>query len=378
MKKVTNKTIAVLATVAMVVTTMTIGVSDASAAAKPKLNPTKATITVGKTKTIKVKGKKIKKIKKTTWSVKSKKIATLSKKKKTSVKVKGKKAGKTTLTAKIKIGKKTYKATCKLTIKKKAAPVVTPAPAPAPVPVPVPTAAPVPTPVPTPVVTPTPTPVVTPTPTPPVTPSPTPEVVEGESTTLAGAPATSYTLSTEDAYVVTAKNAEGTKTETQNVTADQIQKAMDKVVNVASEYTRWMTTDAYTYDFADVTADVDGAGATKVVTISGTNTRLAGTYNVTLARNGSVYTVDVIRNATGAKYQAVVTEEAEQVRVASTYKGAQYTAVAKKDRSYAELKKAGVLIATITKNADETYTGVVADSYKDKYDVTLSVIKKVD
>ena len=52
-----------------------------------------------------------KKIKKTTWSVKSKKIATISKKKKNSVTVKGKKAGNTKLTAKIKVGKKTYKKT---------------------------------------------------------------------------------------------------------------------------------------------------------------------------------------------------------------------------------------------------------------------------
>ena len=50
--------------------------------------------------------------------MKSKKVVTLSKKKKNSVTIKGKKAGKTVLTAKIKVGKKTYKKTCKITVKK--------------------------------------------------------------------------------------------------------------------------------------------------------------------------------------------------------------------------------------------------------------------
>lgn len=94
-------------------------VSDAKAK-KPKLSNTKVTITVGKTKKITVKKAKPKK---TTWSLtkKGKKIVSLSKKKKASVVVKGKKAGKATLTAKIKVGKKTYKKTVKITVKKKAA-----------------------------------------------------------------------------------------------------------------------------------------------------------------------------------------------------------------------------------------------------------------
>ena len=87
----------------------------AEAAKKPSLVK-KVSVKAGKTKKVTVKGVKTKQIKKTTWSVKSKKVVTLSKKKKNSVTIKGKKAGKTVLTAKIKVGKKTYKKTCNLYI----------------------------------------------------------------------------------------------------------------------------------------------------------------------------------------------------------------------------------------------------------------------
>ena len=80
----------------------------AEAAKKPSLVK-KVSVKAGKTKKVTVKGVKTKQIKKTPWSVKSKKVVTLSKKKKNSVTIKGKKAGKTVLTAKIKVGKKTYK-----------------------------------------------------------------------------------------------------------------------------------------------------------------------------------------------------------------------------------------------------------------------------
>ena len=53
----------------------------------------------------------------------------LARKKAKSVVVKGKKAGKATLTAKIKVGKKTYKKTCKITVKKASKVNVTPVPA---------------------------------------------------------------------------------------------------------------------------------------------------------------------------------------------------------------------------------------------------------
>lgn len=89
-----------------------IAAPELQAASKPKLSATKVSVKVGKTKKVTVKGVKAKKIKKTSWSVKSKKIAALSKKKKNSVTIKGKTAGSTKLTAKIKVGKKTYKKTC--------------------------------------------------------------------------------------------------------------------------------------------------------------------------------------------------------------------------------------------------------------------------
>lgn len=89
---------------------------DASAAKKkPKLSKKKVSVTVKKTKKVKIKNTKG--IKKTTWSVKSKKIAKLSKKKKTSVTIKGVKKGKTTVIAKVKVKKKTYKLKVKVTVK---------------------------------------------------------------------------------------------------------------------------------------------------------------------------------------------------------------------------------------------------------------------
>lgn len=93
-------------------------------AKKPKLSKTKVTLTVGKKLKITVKKASPKKTK---WSLpkKGKKIVSLSKKKKKSVTIKGKKAGKTTLTAKITVGKKKYTKKVKITVKKKAKPVKT-------------------------------------------------------------------------------------------------------------------------------------------------------------------------------------------------------------------------------------------------------------
>lgn len=97
----------------------------AAKAKKPALSKTKATITVGKSLKITVKKAKPKK---TTWTVNKagKKVVKLSKKTKKSVTIKGKKAGKATITAKIKVGKKTYKKKVKVTVKKKTPPKVTP------------------------------------------------------------------------------------------------------------------------------------------------------------------------------------------------------------------------------------------------------------
>lgn len=106
----------VVSAVAFSMMVSAIATPEAQAASKPKLSGKSVSVKVGKTKKVTVKGVKAKKIKKTTWTIKSKKIASLSKKKKNSVTIKGKKAGSTTLTAKIKVGKKTYKKTCKVKV----------------------------------------------------------------------------------------------------------------------------------------------------------------------------------------------------------------------------------------------------------------------
>lgn len=80
------------------------------------LNKKKCTLQVGKTVKLKASVKPSKKKKKVTFKTSNKKVATVSKK----GVVKGKKAGKATITAKIKGTKK--KATCKVTVKKKTTP----------------------------------------------------------------------------------------------------------------------------------------------------------------------------------------------------------------------------------------------------------------
>lgn len=112
----TKVVLAKVLTAAMVISSFA-GVQGitSEAAAKPKLSKKSVSITVGKTKKITV--KKAKKYK-VSWKMKSKKIASFKKSGKYAVKVKAKKAGKTTLTATIKKGKKTKKLVCKITVKK--------------------------------------------------------------------------------------------------------------------------------------------------------------------------------------------------------------------------------------------------------------------
>ena len=84
---------------------------NADAKAKPKLNKKKITIKVGKTKKLKIKNLKGKKVK---WKTSNKSVVKIKKtKKKTVVQLKGKKAGTATITAKV--GKKKFK--CKVTVK---------------------------------------------------------------------------------------------------------------------------------------------------------------------------------------------------------------------------------------------------------------------
>lgn len=105
-RKEMKKALAGLLSLALLITG--IFIADSSEAAKKiQLNKTKATVYVGKTVTLKVKGTK----KKVTWKTKNKKIATVSKR----GVVKGKKAGKVWIQAKV--ARKTLK--CRVTVKKK-------------------------------------------------------------------------------------------------------------------------------------------------------------------------------------------------------------------------------------------------------------------
>jgi hypothetical protein len=78
------------------------------AAKKPKLSKTRVSITVGKTKTVKMKNSAKKA--KVSWKTSNKKVAKITKKvtkgKKAKAKIKGIKAGKAVITAKYKLGKR--------------------------------------------------------------------------------------------------------------------------------------------------------------------------------------------------------------------------------------------------------------------------------
>lgn len=106
MKKSFSKLVtALLLALAICVTGVIGNESSVDAKTKIKISNTKITLTVGQSKTLKVKGTK----KKAKWSSGKKSVATVSKK----GKVVAKKAGNATITAKI--GKKKYK--CKVTVK---------------------------------------------------------------------------------------------------------------------------------------------------------------------------------------------------------------------------------------------------------------------
>lgn len=92
-------------------------------AGKPKLSSSGVSIGVGKTRTIKVKnGAKKAKV---SWKTSKKNVVQIIKKttggKKAMAKIKGKKAGKAVITANYKLGKKSLKLKCKVTVKDKAA-----------------------------------------------------------------------------------------------------------------------------------------------------------------------------------------------------------------------------------------------------------------
>ena len=167
MRRVFKKCVAVALAAAMVVT---LAPANADAAKKVKLSAKSKTLKVKKSFTLKVKnGSKKAKV---SWKTSNKKVAALSKQvkkgNKASVKVTGKKKGSAKITATYKLGKKTTKLTCKVTVGKVPAPTAAPATtAPAVVPTTAPTTVPATaTPVPTQKATLTPRPTATPSPRP--------------------------------------------------------------------------------------------------------------------------------------------------------------------------------------------------------------------
>ena len=88
------------------------GIAEAKA---PKLSKKKVTVKVGKTVTLKLKN--VSKKAKVKWTSKSKKVAKIVKSTKKTAKIKGIKAGKTTVKAKYKLGKKAKTFSCKVTVK---------------------------------------------------------------------------------------------------------------------------------------------------------------------------------------------------------------------------------------------------------------------
>lgn len=120
MKKI-NKIVAVLCAAAMVVGSIAYTPAESEAAKAPKLNKKTISVKVGSKYKIKLKnGNKKAKV---TWKINKKKVARITKKstkgKKAFATVKGLKKGKAKLTATYKLGKKSKKLTCTVTVKEK-------------------------------------------------------------------------------------------------------------------------------------------------------------------------------------------------------------------------------------------------------------------
>lgn len=102
--------------------------SDSAAAKLPKLSKSRVSVQAGKTVQLKLKNVSPKA--KVSWTSKSKKIAKITQSTKKTAKIKGIKAGKTTITAKYKLGKNKKTLSCKITVKKKTTKPGTASPAP--------------------------------------------------------------------------------------------------------------------------------------------------------------------------------------------------------------------------------------------------------
>ena len=102
--------------------------SDSAAAKLPKLSKNRVSVQAGKTVQLKLKNVSPKA--KVSWTSKSKKIAKITQSTKKTAKIRGIKTGKTTITAKYKLGKIKKTLSCKITVKKKAAKPAVTSPAP--------------------------------------------------------------------------------------------------------------------------------------------------------------------------------------------------------------------------------------------------------
>lgn len=91
--------------------------AESMAAKQPKMSKSRATVQVGKTITLSLKNAAKKA--KITWGSKQKKIAKVVQSSKKKAKIRGVKAGKATITAKYKLGKKKKTLTCKVTVQDK-------------------------------------------------------------------------------------------------------------------------------------------------------------------------------------------------------------------------------------------------------------------
>lgn len=123
MKRKNQKAIALLTVTALSISSVFTMPASAKSA-KPKLSKKRITMWVGTKKKVTIKNAKA--VKKVVWKSSKRTVVILKKKTKKSVQLVAKKAGKATVTAKIKAGWKTYKLSCKVTVKKKAGTTVVP------------------------------------------------------------------------------------------------------------------------------------------------------------------------------------------------------------------------------------------------------------
>ena len=123
MKRKNQKAMALLMVTALSISSVFTMPASAKSA-KPKLSKKRITMWAGTKKKVAIKNAKA--VKKVVWKSSKRTVVILKKKTKKSVQLVAKKAGKAMVTAKIKAGWKTYKLSCKVTVKKKAGTTVVP------------------------------------------------------------------------------------------------------------------------------------------------------------------------------------------------------------------------------------------------------------